>query len=54
MRARLRKLLEKWRWERLARKAVRRESEAAGHPVDAAEDTPSRPPGTPPGDDNPG
>jgi len=53
MRARLRKLLQKWRWERLARKAARRGIEASGHPADAAEGTPSRPPETPPGDDKP-
>jgi len=56
MRARLRKLLEKWRWERLARKAVRRGSEAAGHPAGDADAAPppSRPPEAPPGEDKPG
>jgi hypothetical protein len=52
MRARLRKLLTKWRWERLARKAVRRGIEA-NHRAPEAEGTPSRAPETPPADDKP-
>ena len=53
MRARLRKLLEKWRYERIARKAVRRGLEATGQ-GGAREAGPSRPPEDAPGDDKPG
>jgi hypothetical protein len=54
MRAHLRKLLKKWRHERLVRKAVRRGIEAAGHPDADPEGPPSRAPEAPPGGDKPG
>jgi hypothetical protein len=51
MRARLRKLLEKWRHERLARKVVRRGIAAAGGAGGADEHAAGRPTEAPPGHD---
>jgi len=52
MRARLRKLLKEWRFERLARKAVRRGIESR-HRAAEGEGAPARAPEAPPAEGEP-